>query len=499
MSEPSPTIPRPATAPAPGNGGWEAAASTCVPLTTRERLEIQRQTMPVLAAGARTGSFAEVNLGLSATAALAEANRCLLCRHPRCVPACPVGVDIPAFIRRLREGNLAEAARCLLGDNTLPAVTGRVCPQEAQCEAGCHLGLKGRPVGIGYLERYVADWARAHPSAVAAPQAAPSGRSVVIAGSGPAGLSAAAELARRGHAVTIYEALHQPGGVLVYGIPEFRLPREIVAHEVRRLRAAGVNIVCNVVVGRTYTLPELRRQFGAVFIANGAGLPVFMNVPGENLKGVYSANEYLTRINLMAAWQFPRARTPVLRGRHVVVAGGGNVAMDAVRSARRLGAETATIVYRRTHAEMPAREEEVRHAIEEGVRFEYLTAPAAVAGNDRRWVAGLECRRMQLGEPDESGRRQPRPVPGAEFRLPCDLVVVAIGTRANPLLTATCPELKMNRHGNILVDAGGMTSLPGVFAGGDIVRGAATVTLAMGDGKRAARAIDEWFKTAAAG
>jgi glutamate synthase (NADPH/NADH) small chain len=321
---------------------------------------------------------------------------------------------------------------------------------------------------------------------------------VAVVGAGPAGLTAAGELARAGHDVTIYEALHQPGGVLVYGIPEFRLPKQIVEQEVQRLRDAGVKIECNVVIGRTYTLGELRGRFDAVFIANGAGLPVFMNVPGENLKGVYSANEYLTRVNLMAAYEFPVADTPVLVGRHVVVVGGGNVAMDAVRTAKRLGADSATIVYRRTLKEMPARVEEVHHAEAEGIRFELLVAPTGVIGNAGKWVSGLKCIRMQLGEPDSSGRRSPVPIPGSEFVLDCDVVVVAIGTRANPLLTATCPDLKLNKRGNIAVDGDGMTSIPGVFAGGDIVRGAATVILAMGDGKDAARKIDAYLRQPAA-
>ena len=317
-------------------------------------------------------------------------------------------------------------------------------------------------------------------------------------GAGPAGLTAAGELAKRGHDVTVYEALHQAGGVLVYGIPEFRLPKKIVDMEVQRLRDAGVKIECNVIVGRTYTLPELREQFDAVFIANGAGLPVFMNVPGENFKGVYSANEYLTRVNLMSAYEFPSADTPVLVGKRVVVVGGGNVAMDAVRTAKRLGAEDAVIVYRRTKAEMPARVEEVHHAEQEGVRFDLLVAPLEVVGNDKKWVTGLKCQRMELGEPDKSGRRTPVAIPGSEFVLECDVVVVAIGTRANPLLTATSPELKLNKRGNIEADENGMTSLPGVFAGGDIVRGAATVILAMGDGKKSAQAIDDYLRKPAA-
>jgi len=474
----------------------EAAPPPSGPPTMKQRLQITRQPMPALESEARAASFAEVNLGFTEAVALIEAERCLQCRDPRCVRGCPVGVNIPGFITLLAEGNLAGAAKLLLADNTLPAVTGRVCPQETQCEAACVRGVKGQPVAIGHLERYVSDWARAHPAPPAAPGTGPAatGRKVAIVGAGPAGLSAAADLAQLGHDVTIYEALHKPGGVLVYGIPEFRLPKMIVAREVRRLQEAGVKIVCNVVIGRTYTLPELREKFSAVFIANGAGLPVFMNVPGENLKGVYSANEYLTRINLMTAHQFPRTDTPVLRGKRVVVVGGGNVAMDAVRSARRLGAQSAMIVYRRTRAELPARAEEVHHAEQEGIRFEFLTAPVAVTGNAQRWVTGLQCLRMELGEPDASGRRRPVPRPGSEFILPCDVVVVAIGTRSNPLLTATCPELKLNQYGNIVVDEHGMASLPGIFAGGDIVRGAATVILAMGDGKRAARAMNEYLQ-----
>lgn len=462
-------------------------------ITTKQRLQIQRQEMPAQESSERAVNFAEVNLGLPERLALLEADRCLQCKDPRCIQGCPVHVNIPRFIEFLSQGRIADAAQSLLCDNALPAVTGRVCPQETQCEAECVRGNKGMPVGIGYLERYVADWARQHKDAIQTDRAPSTGKRVVVVGSGPSGLTAAGELVRLGHDVTIYEALHKPGGVLVYGIPEFRLPKKIVAQEVERLKEAGVKIRCNVVVGRTYTLQELQAEFDAVFIANGAGLPVFMNVPGENLKGVYSANEYLTRVNLMAAYQFPTANTPVLQGKRVAVVGGGNVAMDSVRTARRLGAEQAMIVYRRTRAEMPARSEEIHHAAEEGVQFEELTAPVAVVGNDKRWVTGLKCVRMKLGEPDASGRARPEPIPGSEFVLPCDVVVVAIGTRPNPLLTSTCPELKLNKRGNIITDEHGMTSLPGVFAGGDIVRGAATVILAMGDGKKAAGAIDAWL------
>jgi len=442
----------------------------------------------------RNANFNEVNLGLAEKAAILEAERCLQCRDPKCVAGCPVMVNIPRFIELLSEGNLAEAARSLLNDNALPSVTGRVCPQETQCEVECIRGHKGLPVAIGYLERFVGDWARNRKDPQTSQPAPATGRKVAVVGAGPGGLTAAGELAKYGHAVTVFEALHKPGGVLVYGIPEFRLPKSIVQDEVARLERAGVKIVCNTVIGRTYTLQELRQEFDAVFIANGAGLPVFMNVPGENLKGVYSANEYLTRINLMAAYQFPRSDTPVLLGKRVATIGGGNVAMDSARTAKRLGADASIVVYRRTRNEMPARAEEVHHAEEEGLQFEFLVAPVEVIGNEKKWVTGLKCVRMQLGEPDASGRARPVPVPGSEFVIPCDVVVVAIGTRANPLLTATCPELKLNKWGNIVVDEKGMTSLPGVFAGGDIVRGAATVILAMGDGKCAAKSIHEYLQ-----
>lgn len=465
--------------------------------TTKQRLAIDRQKMVEQAPLIRNANFDEVNLGLPEKLALLEAERCLQCKDPKCVAGCPVLVDIPRFIDLLAQGDVAAAAQSMLNDNALPAVTGRVCPQETQCEVECVRAHKGLPVAIGYLERFVGDWARQHAGQQPLPLAPPSGKKVAIVGSGPGGLTAAGELARRGHDVTVFEALHKPGGVLVYGIPEFRLPKKIVQAEVARLEQAGVKIVCNTVIGRTYTLPELRARFDAVFIANGAGLPVFMNVPGENLKGVYSANEYLTRVNLMAAYQFPRADTPVLQGKHVATIGGGNVAMDSARTAKRLGAETSTIVYRRTRKEMPARAEEIHHAEEEGLRFELLVAPLAVLGNEKKWVTGLKCIRMTLGEPDASGRARPVPIPNSEFVVPCDIVVVAIGTRANPLLTATCPELKLNKYGNILVDDHGMTNLPGVFAGGDIVRGAATVILAMGDGKRAAQAMDQYLRQTA--
>lgn len=466
-------------------------------LPLKERMKIDRQAMPEQEAVRRSANFLEVNLGFTEKMAMLEAQRCIQCKEPKCVQGCPVMVNIPRFLDFIVQGDLPGAARSLFGDNALPAITGRVCPQETQCEVQCVRGLKAKPVAIGYLERFVADWARAHRGVVRIEPRGATGRKVAIVGGGPAGLTAAGELVKLGHEVTVYEALHKPGGVLVYGIPEFRLPKQIVEEEVARLVQAGVKIENNVVVGRTYTLPELRARFDAVFIANGAGLPVFMNVPGENFKGVYAANEYLTRVNLMEAYQ-PDSDTPVLRARRVAVVGGGNVAMDAVRTAKRLGAERAILVYRRSRAEMPARVEEVHHADAEGVDFENLVAPLEVLGNANKWVTGLKCERMELGEPDASGRRRPVPIAGSEFVLECDAVVVAIGTRANPLLTATCPDLKLNRWGNIEVDDQGMTSIPGIFAGGDIVRGAATVILAMGDGKRSAQAIDAYLMPAPA-
>ncbi|MDD4457396.1 MAG: NADPH-dependent glutamate synthase [Syntrophotalea acetylenica] len=463
-------------------------------LKPKERMAIDRVKMPEQSPRRRISNFEEVNQGLTAEQAIQEAKRCLLCKSRPCVAGCPVRVRIPDFIAALAEGDLPEAARILLADNTLPAVCGRVCPQETQCEQVCVRGAKGAPVAIGYLERFVADWALAHPDKLHKEiLPAPTGKKVAIVGSGPAGLTMAGELARKGHAVTLFEALHDTGGVLRYGIPEFRLPKRIVDIEVKRLQDIGVQIECNVVVGKTVTLDELRQEFDAVFIGNGAGLPVMLNIDGENLKGVYSANEYLTRVNLMAAWR-DDVPTPIIRGKRVAVIGGGNTAMDAVRTSRRLGAERSIIVYRRTEVEMPARVEEIHHAKEEGIEFLLLAAPLEILGDEKGWVKGLLCQRMQLGEPDASGRRRPVPIEGDTFVLDVDVVVNAVGTRANPLLTATAPDLKLNKWGNIETDERGATSLPGVFAGGDIVRGGATVILAMGDGKMAAQAIDEYLK-----
>jgi glutamate synthase (NADPH/NADH) small chain len=463
------------------------------PLTKRARLAIERQRMPTRDARTRAATFEEVALGFTERVAMLEARRCLDCARATCVEGCPVGVDVPGFVGAIERGDLHAAAVILFAGNALPAVTGRVCPQEIQCEAACVRGRKGAPVAIGHLERFVADWAREHApdEVVTAP---PSGRRVAVIGAGPGGLTAAGELARRGHEVTVYEALHTPGGVLSYGIPEFRLPHEIVRDEVRRLEALGVRIECNVVIGRTYTLDELRAQFDATFVSVGAGLPVFLGIPGEGLKGVYSANELLTRVNLMRADAFPDADTPVLCGERVVVIGGGNVAIDAVRTALRLGAREATIVYRRGRDELPARMEEVHHAEQEGVRFRFQAEPLAIEGDAARWVTGLLCIDTELGEPDESGRRRPVAIAGSEHVVPCDTVVVAVGTRANPLLTSSAPELAVTARGHLLADGHGMTNLPGVFAGGDIVRGSATVILAMGDGKRVAGMIDAYVR-----
>ena len=401
----------------------------------KDRMLLSRVSMPEEDAGRRSHSFEEVNLGYTERMAVLEAERCLQCKNPKCIDGCPVRVNIPRFIDLLRVGDMAGAADSLLDDNALPCVTGRVCPQEIQCEGLCLRGKKGTPVAIGSLERYVADWAQSHPEALAHHSPSATGRSVAVVGSGPAGLTAAGELAKFGHKVTIFEAFHAAGGVLIYGIPEFRLPKDIVQLEVDRLRESGVTIEPNSIIGKTFTLAELRARFDAIFLAVGAGLPVFMGVPGENLKGVYSANEYLTRVNLMGAWQ-PDSDTPVLHGQRVVVVGGGNVAMDSVRTARRLGAEASVIVYRRGREELPARAEEVHHAEQEGVEFQFLVAPIEVVGNEERWVTGLRCMRMTLGEPDASGRRRPEPIEGSEFVIDCDMVVVAIGTRSNPILTA---------------------------------------------------------------
>ena len=442
----------------------------------------------------RATNFEEVCYGYNQEEAMLEASRCLHCKKPRCVEACPVGIHIPDFIAALHEGRLQEAADVIAQDSSLPSICGRVCPQETQCEGSCILGIKGEPVAIGKLERFVGDWKLEHGTAPKAP-AARNGHKVAIIGSGPAGLACASDLARMGYEVKIFEALHEAGGVLVYGIPEFRLPKQrIVEREIEEVKALGVEIETDVIVGRTVTVDSLMDEEGyeAVFIGSGAGLPRFMGIPGENLNGVVSANEFLTRANLMHAYD-QAYDTPIYVGKRVVVVGGGNVAMDAVRTARRLGAD-ATIVYRRAEKELPARAEEVHHAREEGIRFRMLTNPTEVLGDERGWVRGVRCVEMELGEPDESGRRSPIVKPGSEFEIACDVVVMALGTSPNPLLPSTTAGLETTRRGCIVADAQGETTREGVFAGGDAVTGAATVILAMGAGRTAAKAIDEYIR-----
>lgn len=462
-------------------------------LTMKNRMTINRVKMLTQDSCERACNFSEVNIGLTKELAQEEANRCIACKNKPCMTGCPVGVHIPEFITAVAEGNFEKAAKILRADNALPSTTGRVCPQEQQCEGLCVRGKKGEPVAIGFLERFVADWAAENlPPEVT--DVKKTGYKVAVVGSGPAGLTAAGELARMGYNVHIFEALHDTGGVLRYGIPEFRLPKTIVDREVENLRALGVVIECNVIIGRTLTIDELANNFDAVFVANGAGLPMFLNIPGEHLKGVYSANEYLTRVNLMGAWNNDECGTPVMRGETVLVFGGGNVAMDAVRTAKRLGSKHAICIYRRTKAEMPARLEEIHHAEEEGIEFQYLLAPLEIIGDAKGWVRAVKMQRMELGEPDASGRRRPIAIPGSEFEQTCDVVIVALGTNANPLLTQATPELKLNKWNNIVVNDSQATTMNGVFAGGDIVRGGATVILAMGDGKVAARSIDSYLK-----
>jgi len=451
--------------------------------------------MPQRPVKERIRDFFEVPLGLPEDVAVEEARRCLQCKKPSCVKGCPVEIDIPGFIGLLGEGRFDEAIAKIKEKNSLPAICGRVCPQEDQCEKECVLGKKGQPIAIGYLERFLADYER-EKGITTPPLPRPIPKKVAVIGSGPAGLTCAGELAKMGYQVTIFEALHAPGGVLVYGIPEFRLPKAIVRQEVEYVKSLGVEIQVNMVVGKTFTLEDLRDAgYEAFFIGTGAGLPYFLNIPGENLNGIYSANEFLTRSNLMKAYLFPRYDTPIKVGRRVAVIGGGNVAMDAARTALRLGAEEVCLVYRRTKKEMPARIEEIERAEEEGVSCVILTTPVRFVGNENGWVTGMECIQMELGEPDESGRRRPVPIPGSEFIIPADTVVVAIGQGPNPLLLETIKGLALNKRGYIVADPEtGATNLRGVFAGGDIVTGAATVISAMGAGKRAARAIDRFFQ-----
>ncbi len=453
-----------------------------------------RQRMPEQEASVRVHNFSEVALGLTEEMAVAEATRCLGCKRPTCVPDCPVAVDIPGFLGLVKKGQFDEAVELLRAKNSLPAMCGRVCPQENQCEGGCVLRKKGEPVAIGYVERFLGDYALKNgsaPSAVAA-----DGPKVAIVGSGPAGLTAAGDLARLGYRVTIFEALHAAGGVLRYGIPNFRLPKDVLDAELGYLRSLGVEIRVNAVIGRLFTVPSLMEAgYRAVFVGTGAGTPHFLGIPGENLNGVYSANEFLTRANLMQAYRLGEVDTPIMVGQRVAVVGGGNVGMDAARVGLRLGAKEVTIVYRRSRAEMPARAEEVVHAEEEGIRFEMLTNPTRlIEGADFR-VAGLECLRMELGEPDASGRRRPVPKAGSEFVVEADTVVIAIGSSANPLIQQTTPGLQVTDHGYIITDPEtGLTNIPGVYAGGDVVTGSATVIQAMGAGRRASAAIQEYLR-----
>jgi len=441
----------------------------------------------------RNSNFLEVALGYTLEEAMNEAKRCIHCKNPACVSGCPVGIPIPDFLARVAEGDIAGAYEILSNANALPAISGRVCPQESQCEGKCVRGVKGEPVAIGRVERFVADWAAEHgvSNVTTAPK---NGHKVAVIGSGPAGLTCAGELARMGYDVSVFEAFHTPGGVLSYGIPEFRLPKAIVKREVANLEKMGVDIELNMVIGKVLTITELFDMgYEAVFIGSGAGLPMFMKIPGESLVGVYSANEYLTRINLMKAYK-PEAETPILRNKKVAVVGGGNVAMDAARCAKRLGAEVH-IIYRRSEAELPARAEEVHHAKEEGIIFDLLTNPISIEGDEKNHVQSITCIRMELGEPDASGRRSPVPIQGSEFKTEVDAVIMALGTQANQMSYNGTPGLEKTRKGCVAADECGITSCPGIFAGGDAATGAATVILAMGAGKHAAKSIDEYIKS----
>ena len=457
-------------------------------------MSLKKNEMPAQAPDVRNKNFKEVALGYTAETAVDEAKRCLNCKHKPCVGGCPVKIHIPDFIAKVAEGKFEEAYQIIQKSSSLPAVCGRVCPQETQCEQKCVRGVKGEPVAIGRLERFVADWHNEH-SCDLPVKAQPNGHKVAVVGSGPAGLTCAGDLAKRGYDVTVFEALHLAGGVLVYGIPEFRLPKAIVQKEIDNLNALGVKVETNMVVGKVLSVDELMDEFAfeAVFIGSGAGLPRFMNIPGENLKDVYSANEFLTRVNLMKAYK-EDARTPIAHAKKVAVVGGGNVAMDAARCAKRLGAEEVTIVYRRSEAELPARREEVEHAKEEGISFKLLTNPVRILEGENGFVGGMECVEMELGEPDASGRRSPVVKENSEFTMDVDCVIMAIGTSPNPLIKSTTKGLETQRWGGIIADENGQTSREGVFAGGDAVTGAATVILAMGAGKTTAEAIDEYIK-----
>lgn len=465
----------------------------------KERMKIPKQPMSEQDPKERVKNFYEVPNGYGPEQAMKEAERCIQCKKPLCVGGCPVNIDIPWFIRLIAEGKFVEAAHKLKETNGLPAVCGRVCPQEDQCEKVCVVGKKGAPVSIGRLERFAADYEREHGEVTIPAIPKWTGKKVAVVGAGPAGLTVAGDLVKKGHRVTVFEALHTPGGVLVYGIPEFRLPKKIVSSEVEYLKRMGVEIICNAVVGKLDTVDELLADgYDAVFIGTGAGLPAFMNIPGENLIGVYSANEYLTRVNLMKSYQFPEADTPIIRGRKVVVVGAGNTAMDSARTALRLCPEEVTIVYRRSREEMPARVEEIHHGEEEGLKFQLLTNPKRFLGDKDGKLRAVECVKMELGEPDESGRRRPVEMKGSEFCIDCDVAIISIGNGANPLVQQTTPDIKVNKWNNIVADPDtGRTSKKGVFSGGDIVRGGATVILAMGDGRKAADSIHEYLTTGA--
>jgi glutamate synthase (NADPH/NADH) small chain len=466
-------------------------------MSAKSKINLNRVEMPKQPPRVRKYNFEEVALGYDQARAEDEASRCIQCKRPKCVEGCPVGVEIPAFIRALREKDMPEAVSALKRKNSLPGVCGRVCPQEVQCESRCVLGKKGKggQVAIGRLERFVADWERTQEKCPPCEVAAPTGKRVAVVGSGPAGLTSAADLARQGHDVVILEALHEAGGVLVYGIPEFRLPKGIVKAEVDYVRSLGADLRLDAVVGRQVSVKELLADgFDAVFLGIGAGAPRFLNVPGENLGGIYSANEYLTRVNLMKAYRFPEYDTPIRRGKKVAVVGGGNVAMDAARAALRLGADEVHVVYRRSREEMPARLEEVENAMEEGIIFDFLRNPTRFFGDEKGMVRAMEEEEMELGEPDASGRCRPRALKGSERTVDVDTVIIAIGTVPNPLISGSTPELKITKRGTLVVDDRGRTTMEGVWAGGDITSGGATVISAMGAGKIAAADIDRWLR-----
>jgi glutamate synthase (NADPH/NADH) small chain len=460
----------------------------------KKKLLLERTDMPKQSPHIRRRNFNEVAFGYTRELAVQEARRCLQCKKPLCVEGCPVEINIPGFIRCIANEEFTGAIRVLKEKNCLPAVCGRVCPQEEQCEARCIVGKKGEPVAIGRLERFAAEWEASREKVELPELDPPTGKKIAVVGSGPAGITVAGDLVLRGHDITMFEALHEAGGVLTYGIPEFRLPKRVVRREVEYIRKLGVKLITNFVVGKTRSLKKLLDEYDAVFVGTGAGLPWFMNVPGESLNGVYSANEYLTRMNLMGGFRYPKSSTPIKRHMNVATVGGGNVAMDCARTAARLGADNSYIVYRRSRKELPARLEEVENAEEEGVVFHFLTLPVKLIGDENGWLKELECLQMELGEPDQSGRRRPVPIEGSEFRLPMDACVVAIGNSPNPIIPTTTPELETERWGNIKADqATGKTSMERVWAGGDIVSGAATVILAMGAGRVAARSMHKYL------